>query len=273
MDLLNMIRGKILVIITLTIVLIVLYIYWQVNSIIVKSYRIPVENLPASMKGFTILHFSDLHSKEFGEKQKKILKLIDELDFDIVAITGDLINKRRPVEAPIIDLIRGLQKPVFFVPGNHEWWTGFNIKEDLVNLGVQILDNKAVRIDKKGQHMWLVGVDDPYTERDDLNAAIKGIADSAPKILLAHAPNIFPTAVEHKIDLILVGHTHGGQVRMPLIGALIAPGQGLFPHWDYGLYAERKTKMVITGGLGESGLPLRFNIKPEIVLITLEPAQ
>lgn len=273
MGFLYTIKGKIMIIIALSIIFMILYIYMQINSVVVKSYKIPVENLPSSLKGFTILHLSDLHSKEFGGKQKKLLELINKSKYDIVAITGDLIDKRHPVETPVKDLIKGLQRPIYFVPGNHEWWTGFSIKDDLVSLGVQILDNKAIRINREGQHIWLVGVDDPYTERDDLNVALKGVDDTSPRILLAHAPNIFPTAIEHEIDLVLVGHTHGGQVRMPFIGALIAPGQGLFPKWDYGLYSEKKTKMVITGGLGESGLPLRFNIKPEIVLITLVPGE
>ncbi len=94
----------------------------------------------------------------------------------------------------------------------------------------------------------------------------------SPKFLLAHAPNIFSSAVQSKIYLVMAGHTHGGQVRLPFLGAIIVPGQGFFPELDYGLFSSGNTTMVINGGLGESVLPVRFFNRPEIVLITLEAA-
>lgn len=107
-------------------------------------------------------------------------------------------------------------------------------------------------------------------KQDNLKQALIGIDDDAPRILLSHSPNIFSEAVEQGIDLILVGHTHGGQVRIPLIGSLVVPGQGLFPKDDYGKFTTQRTTMIISGGLGESLLPIRLGIRPEIVLLKLK---
>lgn len=246
------------------------YLFWGTASIAIRRYTIKVNNLPQEFEGFTILHLSDLHSKWFTQGQKYLLNTINKEHYDLVAITGDLVNKANPEIEPAIELIKGLKdKPVFFVPGNHEWWSGYTIKEPLLSLGVNILENDSFKLQKEGNHLWIAGVDDPYSGRDDLEKSLEKVGDEKPIILLAHAPEIFAKGVYSKIDLILVGHTHGGQIRLPFWGAIIVPGQKLFPQYDYGLYHENETRMIITGGLGESGIPIRFNIRPEIVLVTL----
>jgi hypothetical protein len=249
------------------------YNYYQIHSIVVTRYTIPVKSLPSNFKDFTILHMTDLHSKYFGADQQQLLELINCQQFDLVALTGDFVDKNRLQTKPAIKLVEGLKdKPIYYVSGNHDWRSNFKIKSPLQSLGVHVLDNRGVKIKKNGQHIWLLGVDDPYTGRDDLHKALKIVDDDAIKILLAHAPNIYQPASKEKIDLLLVGHTHGGQIRLPFIGAIVAPGQGLFPKYDYGLYRFGSTQMVINGGLGESSLRIRFNTKPEIALITLQPA-
>ncbi len=246
------------------------YLYWQYKSITIKHYTISILDLPREFQGFTILHLSDLHSKEYGENQRHLLKLMEEINFDLIALTGDFVDKRTPKKGPLISLIKGNgDKPTFFVPGNHEWGTGFSVKEELEALGVKVLDNKGYRFTKGESHIWILGVDDPYLGRDDLEGAMREIQDDSPKVLLAHAPNIFGRAIEKNIDLTLVGHTHGGQIRLPFVGAIVVPGQGLFPKYDYGLYTSGGSSMIINGGVGESVLPLRFNLRPEIVVIKL----
>lgn len=240
------------------------------STIAVRRHTVQIPNLPREFEGFNILHISDLHSKWFGDKQEYLLETINEHKFDIVVITGDLVNKRDPKVEPAISLIEGLkEKSIFFVPGNHEWLSGYTIKEPLESLGVHILENISFKFGKGNSHIWISGVDDPYLGKDDLNKCLSQIDDNEPNILLAHAPNIFNKASMLKIPLVLVGHTHGGQVRLPLIGAIVAPGQGLFPKYDYGRFNSQNTIMIINGGLGESVLPIRFNIQPEIVLISL----
>ncbi len=246
------------------------YLYYQVKSVAVTKYDVSVRNLPASFDGFTILHLTDLHSKEYGSGQDRLLNLINQYDFDMVAITGDLVDKDNRQISPAINLIRGLpQKPVFFVPGNHEWWTNYEIKEALLAEGVQILENANYKYSKGDEHIWIAGVDDPFLQQDDLDQALDGTGDAAPRLLLAHAPDIYPAAMRAGIDLVMVGHTHGGQVRLPFLGAIYVPGKGLFPQFDYGRYFSGLSTLVINGGLGESTLPVRINNRPEIVLLTL----
>lgn len=258
----------------LIVVLLIGLVFWFLHieryAIVIKRYTIAIPNLPTDFQGFTILQISDLHNKEFGDDQKEILNLINQEKFDLVAVTGDLINKHNPKSASAIKLLANLSStPTFFVPGNHEWWTGFQMREDLERLGINILENSAQKIVRGDSFLWLLGVDDPYLGRDRLDIALKDVDDLTPKILLAHAPNIFSTAFDNQIDLVLVGHTHGGQVRIPFIGAVIIPGQGWFPEFDYGRFDANRSTMIINGGLGESGLPIRFNMRPEIVLIKL----
>ncbi|MHB1126729.1 MAG: metallophosphoesterase [Bacillota bacterium] len=252
------------------ILILLAYTYFQVKSVAVTRYTVPIKNLPSVFEGFTILQLSDLHSKEYGDNQERLLELIHKQEFDIVAITGDFVDKDNPRVAPTMDLIKGLlNKPVFYVPGNHDWWNGFTIKEPMQTMGVSVLDNDADKYFRDGEYLWIIGVDDPYLSRDDLKVASQEIAEPATKILLAHGPNIYQKAIDSKIDLVMVGHTHGGQIRLPFLGAIIAPGQGLFPELDYGLFTAGQTRMVINGGLGETFLPIRFFSRPEIVLITL----
>lgn len=249
------------------------YLYFEISVVAIKKYTIPIYNLPSAFNGFTILQLSDLHSKEYGANQEKLLDIINTQQFDLVALTGDFVNASSPDINPAIHLITNLiSKPVFFVPGNHEWRSKYVIRKPLLTLGVQLLENRSVKITKDAQHIWLVGVDDPYLHRDKLNVAVEQIKDSSPKILLAHAPSIFASAIKANFDLVMVGHTHGGQIRLPFVGAIVAPGQGLFPKFDYGLFTSGRTNMIINGGLGESSLPVRFNNRPEIVLITLTRA-
>ena len=246
------------------------YLYYQVKSLTVKKYAVPVNNLPNAFHGFTILHLTDLHSKEYGARQERLLEFINRHTFDLVAITGDLVDKNNGQSKPALDLIRGLpQKPVFFVPGNHEWWTNYEIRDALLLEGVQLLENTNYQFMKGEEHIWIAGVDDPFLQKHNLDLALAGTGDAMPRLLLAHAPDIYPGAMQAGVDLVMAGHTHGGQVRLPVLGALFVPGQGFLPQLDYGLISTGSSTMVINGGLGESTLPLRFNNPPEIVLITL----
>ena len=250
------------------------YLFFQLESVAVTKYMVQVKNLPSSFSGFTILHLTDLHSKEYGNNQKRLINLINRFEFDLVAVTGDMVDQYNPEVFPAVRLIQGLpkNKPVYFVSGNHDWWTENIILEPLLSEGVHIIENSNQKLTRGDQHVWIMGVDDPYLGKDNLDLALEGTGDLSPKLLLAHAPNIFSSAVQSKVDLVMAGHTHGGQVRLPFLGAIIAPGQGFFPEFDYGLFSSDNTTMIINGGLGESVLPVRFFNRPEIVLITLEVA-
>lgn len=252
------------------------YLAHERNSVRVVRYTVPVRDLPPPFHGFTILHLTDLHQKEFGRGQARLLSRINRHRYDMVAVTGDILTGSRPDVKPALELLAGLApQPVFFVNGNNEWSAVYRhrywIMRRLGGAGVAVLDNSAVPLPRNGSHLWIAGVDTPTESRDRLDRALSGTADGAPVLLLAHSPTIFPEAVRAGVDLTLTGHTHGGQIRLPLLGALWAPDLGFFPRWDYGRYREGRSTLIVNGGLGESVLPLRFNIPPEIVFITLTP--
>ncbi len=247
------------------------FLHPRMYSVAIREYSVQVHNLPDDLDGFTILHLTDLHSKRFGEGQRELLQLIRQCDYDIVAFTGDMVDRRRPSIEPAADLIRGLQdSDMFFVPGNHDHAADYPaVREVLVDMGVEILENRAVRRAVGQAHLWLVGVDDPSLGRANLTAALSDVTDDFPRILLAHAPAIYHQASEEELDVVLVGHTHGGQVRLPFVGAVYVPGQELFPEFDRGKFVSNEATMIINAGLGESVWPVRFFCRPEIALITL----
>lgn len=254
------------------------YLVYEVNTINVVRYTIPVRNLPSAFHGFTILHLSDLHQKEFGDRQKRLLTIIGHQRFDMVAITGDVLIQQHPDVQPALDLIRGLPPvPIFFVNGNNEWGAAWQkkywIMRRLGMAGAMVLANSAVPLPWGTEHLWIAGVDDPASRLDRLDLALAGTGDAAPVVLLAHSPSIFPKARQAGVALTLAGHTHGGQFRLPFIGEVWVPELGFFPKYDYGCYREGPSSLIVTGGLGESILPIRVNMPPEIVLVTLIPEQ
>ena len=241
------------------------------SSLAVTRYRVSVPRLPPAFEGFTILHLTDLHSKSYGPRQSQLLELLSPLTFQMTAITGDSIVGGECNISPLLDLLRGVNhKPVYMVNGNHEWANDScaEVERHVSASGGVVLNNRAVRLQRGNEHIWVVGVDDPITGHARLERAVRG-TDGAPRILLAHAPTIAPEASEAGIDLVLAGHTHGGQVRLPLAGAVYVSRLGYFPHWSHGFYRVGGTGMVVNAGLGETSAPVRFNMDPEVVLVTL----
>ncbi|WP_224983677.1 metallophosphoesterase [Geomonas agri] len=254
------------------------YLYYQRVSVAVRRYRVPVHNLPPPFHGFTILHITDLHDKEFGDHGEDLLAILRPLHFDLVAVTGDLVLRTSPRVEAALELIRGIRSfsksPIFSVSGNHEWGAQLapQVNAELEQAGVRVLTNEAELLRGGEDRLWVAGVDDPVTGRANLTQALSRTDTRQPRLLLAHSPHPFPQAVQDGVDLMLVGHTHGGQIRVPLIGALYVPFMGYLPRWDYGLYRQGKSTMIVNGGLGESGVPIRINNPPEVALVTLYPS-
>jgi uncharacterized protein len=256
------------------------YLYLERLAVAVRRYRVQIRNLPPSFEGFTLLHMSDLHEKEFGPNQQDLIGLLSKERFDAVAITGDMVRGDHPSQVQTLDLVSGLRKisqerPIYFVSGNHDWRLerGKEFEGVLQDAGVQVLSNRSERLERGEDRLWMVGVDDPVTGRDRLGLALSGTDQRSPRLLLSHSPHPFKKAAGKGIDLMLAGHTHGGQVRLPLLGASFVPAMGFFPRYDYGLYRLGATTLIVSGGLGESGVPLRFNMRPEIALITVASSQ
>ncbi len=272
-------RMAVVSILFVLIVLLTIWIAWGNTALELKSHRITSDKLPAPFDGFKIAQVSDLHNTEIGENNEKLLSMLNEATPDIIVITGDLLDLRNTKIDIALSFSEQAVKiaPCYYITGNHEAYVDEyeEFKDSLTELGVVVLDDAKTEIELSGEKITLVGVEDPsfsWTDNetlvnDKLNELI-GEQDGY-TILLSHRPELFKTYVKHNVDLVFSGHAHGGQFRIPFVGGVIAPNQGLFPKYDAGIYTEGETTMVVSRGIGNSIIPFRVNNRPEVVLIEL----
>lgn len=262
--------------------------FWQNKAVRTTVYVIESSKLKPDAPDITIIQISDLHNAEFGDKQEKLIRKIKEAKPDIIAVTGDLIDSNHTDIGKAMELISQAATiaPVYFVTGNHEAWAAegyIRLKREMENAGVHILDGISETFSMGGQQICLMGAKDPAfyarTEYGDaqsvMNEAIGDISCDGGiyKLLLSHRPELFQVYVDNGIDLVLAGHAHGGQFRLPFIGGVVAPGQGLFPKYTSGIFAEGETEMIVSRGLGNSIIPIRINNRPELVVVRITPAK
>lgn len=256
-------------------VIAVIYLYWGNTKIGVTNITVTSENIPDEFNGFKIVHISDLHNAEFGDGQKDLIGKIEAQDADIIVITGDMIDSRRTDVDKAVELITGLGNkiPVYYVTGNHESRVReYNeLESKLIENGVTVLKNESVKIEKDSSFINVIGVDDPSfgMSANDIFHTVSELKTDGYDVLLSHRPELFETYCESGAELVLCGHAHGGQVRIPFIGGIVAPNQGLFPEYTAGSYKSGSTEMIVSRGLGNSIIPLRINNPPELVVITL----
>ncbi len=263
----------------------ILWIIWGNVTIKTTVYHIYDANLPQGFRGTRIAQISDLHNAEFGADNEPLLSILTREKPDLILFTGDMVdsdhtdvNSALSFAAKAVDIA-----PCYYVPGNHEAWLGHTYTEfeaQLRTLGVTVLRNEATPFQRNGDTVQLVGIDDPdFVESAsglfDLSSAIvdKEITDAGHaeeyRILLSHRPETFPTYAAQGINLTFAGHAHGGQFRLPLVGGLVAPNQGIFPKYDGGMYTNGTSTMVVSRGLGNSIIPVRINNRPEVVVAVL----
>lgn len=269
------------------ITVVTLFFLWQNNHIVTTKFDYKNSKISKTFDGFTIVQISDLHNKSFGEDQNRLLRKIEHSKPDIIVITGDLIDRRRYRLETSMIFIRGAIKiaPVYYVSGNHEAWSGKyeNIKSNLVNAGVIVLDDEKIDIVKDGAVIDIIGLKDPgfltsnNTDAKDMSILEKVLMDLSDEtrfqILLSHRPELFSTYTKHNIDLSFTGHAHGGQFRLPFIGGLIAPAQGLFPKHTSGMHSKGSSTMLISRGLGNSLIPIRIFNRPELIELVLKSSK
>lgn len=244
------------------------FIWFSNNKIGLSEYEVSSEKAPEG--GVKILHLSDLHGKSFGKDNGKLLKIVESARPDFIAFTGDIIHKYR--EKDLSAALSFVEKaarvaPFIFVSGNHEMrsthFRGF--KEKLIAAGAVVPDNETVEIcgvsvtglnaaDCKNNEVFKIA---PQTEKL--------------KILLAHMPQYFVRYARAGYDLVLSGHAHGGQWRVPFTRVgVYAPGQGLFPKYCSGRHICGGTHMIISRGLGNSECPLRLFNRPEAIIVNIK---
>lgn len=246
------------------------------------NYNIVCKNLPEGFSGFKIAHISDLHSNP----AKGIFEIIKDAKPDIIAITGDLLNDDDKPTDKVDSLVLQLLTiaPVYFTSGNHDLWrTGYrNILGKYEYHGAVFMDNKSVTIEKNGEKIGLSGCPDPFSKLPDaINENMQNNLYAIPRIdgfniLLFHRANLFDIVKDYGFDLVLSGHMHGGQIRIPGIGGVLAPSSAmlsktrmLFPKYTGGVFTSDKTTMIINRGVSNT-LPIpRFGNPPEVGIITL----
>ena len=276
-------KKRVLFVVAFVLVVLIVWTLWGNTALEVNEYEVVSDRIPQGFEGFRIAQVSDLHNAEFGEGNEKLIQLLSQTDPDIIVLTGDLIDSRHTDIEIALDFARLAIKlaPVYYVSGNHEARVHEyeDLKIGLAEAGVVILENQKVQITREGGSITLVGIGDPSFQEDYLFGDSESVARQAIEhqqnesdgytILLSHRPELFDLYVDTGMDLVFSGHAHGGQFRLPFVGGLVAPNQGFFPKFDEGRFTEENTTMIVSRGVGNSIIPVRFNNRPEIVLVTL----
>ena len=269
-------------IICLLLILCGIYFYFENTTLEVSTYQIASNKIPNEFNNYKIIQISDFHNNTSSKLTKKLIAEIKNQKPNIIVITGDLIDSTKTNVDIAIDMIKEIIEiaPVYYVTGNHEARTNEydNLKSQMIELGVKILENEAQEIQLNNSTINILGINDPSfnKERDILDSEIvKSNMENIRyneddfTILLSHRPEVFKIYVEKNIDLVFTGHAHGGQIRLPFIGGIIAPNQGALPEYTDGIYREKDTTMVVSRGIGNSIIPFRVNNRPELVIVEL----
>ena len=256
----------------LIVVLVLGVIYWFVrrenNRLVTSQYYVPSD----VKDDLTIVQLSDIHSKRFGPNNEKLIAQIKPLVPDMIVITGDMVHKWGDNVPAFLDSLAGLQKiaPVYAIPGNHEarideWPV---LRDMLRKAGIRVIENDVAIFSKGGQRVSILGLNEATDpDIDQLFERLNEIGGF--RIVLSHFPLKFEEYQKYKFDLQLSGHAHGGQWRLPIIGGLYSPDQGLFPHYDAGMFEAYDRVMVVSRGLGNSEFPLRLFNYPEVVCVNV----
>ena len=228
-----------------------------------------------------IVLITDLHSCIYGKSQDTLVGKINAQQPDLILMAGDILDDHMPDDGTIA-LLEGISNTYrcFYVTGNHEFWSGrVDAQKALLrSYGVTVLEGDCVEVMVSGQSLQLCGVDDPEVGAsvfaEQLDATAAAIDGARFSILLSHRPELFEIYSEHDFDLVLSGHAHGGQLRIPLLlpDGLISPNQGWFPAYTNGIHERNDTKMLVSRGMSREStrLPRIFNA-PELVVINLVP--
>lgn len=253
-------------------------------DIAVERVEISLPRLPKTFDGLSILLISDLHTRRMGRREKLLCRILSVIEpVDVALLTGDLIHTVQGVE-PFLEIAKGINSAsgIFAVFGNSEHKNGvdpYAFASVLSENGIAPLLNRHVTISRNGADICLAGVDDPVTNNDHLGDALSGAASDMCTLLMMHSPDGIAEAIVRGVDLVFSGHTHGGQVRLPLVGAPFTHSH-LGPRMSSGYYSGRRlrgviglrpgrTQLYVSRGVGISGMALRFMCPPEIAVITL----
>ncbi len=256
---------------------------WGNTALVTADVLVCSNGIPEAFDAYKIVQISDLHDAQIGENNEKLIAMTAETEPDCIVLTGDFVDSSRFHPERSLSVAESLVKiaPVYYVSGNHEAILPDEdyqaLTDGLRGLGVCVLEDESAELTRDGQSIRLIGLTDigfhPGTleeKKDALRTALSALLpEDEFSVTLAHRPELMDVYTECGAPLVLSGHAHGGQIRLPGIGGLIAPGQGLFPKYTEGKYEENGTTLVVSRGIGNSVLPLRVNDRPQIVVVQL----
>lgn len=266
-------HKKILILILIIIILIPFCLY-QNKHLVITTYTYESEKLGADLDGYRIVQISDLHNATFGKENKKLLETIRSCSPDIIVITGDLVDSNHTNVERAVAFVKEAVKiaPVYYVTGNHEYWLDPSENEQMMQgilaAGAYDLDDEAVCIEKGDSSFMLIGLDDQHLSDETLKNLLQEQKNEL-SIVLAHEPQYLQNYANAEADLVLTGHAHGGQIRLPFVGGIVAPDQGFLPEYTSGKYNRADTEMIVSRGLGNSIIPVRLFNYPEVVCVEL----
>ena len=268
------IPHKKILILMLIIIILIPFCLFQNKHLVITTYTYESEKLGADLDGYRIVQISDLHNAEFGKENKKLLETIRSCSPDIIVITGDLVDSNHTNVERAVAFVKEAVKiaPVYYVTGNHEYWLDPSENEQMMQgilaAGAYDLDDEAVCFEKGDSSFMLIGLDDQHLSDETLKNLLQEQKNEL-SIVLAHEPQYLQNYANAGADLVLTGHAHGGQIRLPFVGGIVAPDQGFLPEYTSGKYNRADTEMIVSRGLGNSIIPVRLFNYPEVVCVEL----
>ncbi|MBQ9141230.1 MAG: metallophosphoesterase [Lachnospiraceae bacterium] len=256
-------------------VMLILFCWIQNKYLTVTYYIYETALLPENFEGFRIVQISDLHNATFGAGNGRLVSKVEALQPDMIVLTGDLVDSGHTNMKVALEFAKESVAiaPTYYITGNHENWLEVSEKEylltELEKLSVMCLRDEAVEISLGDSTFTLIGLNDESLMGNTLRMVLEDTDTETLRILLAHEPQYLDNYAASGVDLVLTGHAHGGQFRLPFVGGLVAPDQGLFPEYTNGEHVKGETTMIISRGLGNSVIPLRVFNLPEIVCVDL----
>ncbi len=278
---------KILVITMAILIFLVVFYFIELNWISVLNETVQLEDLPEGFNDFKVAQLSDLHNKEFGEGNKRLVKKVNKIEPDMIVITGDMLNNSHDIPnngEVLIKLIESLNNkyPIYYVTGEHEeglYYEDRNkyqkegtkeaYEKKLSNLGVTILNDEQTTVRRQNSKIILYGLKEHLSGEIQIEERLSKPNEDEVNILLSHRPQYFEEYTDWGADLIISGDTHGGMIRLPFVGGIFST-ESLFPEFDGGMFQKGNSRMIVSRGLGNNPVPLRINNRPEVVVITLK---
>lgn len=239
----------------------------------VVERELPVPGLDVRLDGLRVAHLSDLHIGTFTPKSWAMAwaRAANAAGADVAVVTGDLVTSGTDFHDEIADVVASLRAPlgVFASMGNHDYFgDGQPLIAMLGARGVHVLRNEGRVLERGGARLWLAAIDDTWTHRDDLAAALRGRPEGVPTLLLAHDPARFDPAADAGVEIVLSGHTHGGQIALPFLARWVSLSSLAHPY-NLGLYRRGRSTLYVHPGLGTTGPPIRLGVAPEVTILVL----